>query len=106
MGKAGVLLGLTETRQLGRGHAFPRSLKKRLCDAVELGDGVTVQVITSFLQLRLDVREPALVAGFGISGFWVGGLLRESPQAARRRQPVTRHRVAGSREMVAMADTP
>jgi hypothetical protein len=56
----------------------------------------------------MDVREPALVAGFGISGFWVGRLLRESPQAARRRQPVTRHRVAGSREItgMAVADTP
>jgi hypothetical protein len=104
--KAGVLLGLTEARQVGRGHAFPRSLKKRLCDAVELGGGGTCEITTSFLQLRLDVREPALVAGFGISGCWVGGLLRESPQAARRRQPVTRHRVAGSREMVARADTP
>ena len=62
-----------------------------------------VEVITSFLQLRLDVREPALVAGFGISGCWVGGLLRKSPQAARRRQPVTRHRVAGSREITGMA---
>jgi hypothetical protein len=29
-------------------------------------------------------------------GFWVGGLLLESPQAARRRQPVIRNRVAGS----------
>ena len=33
---------------------------------------VDCQITTSFLQLRLDVREPALVAGFGISGFWVG----------------------------------
>ena len=36
---------------------------------------------------------------FGVLGFWGGRLLRESPQAARRRQPVTRHRVAGSREI-------
>ena len=41
---------------------------------------------------------PALPAGFGISGFWVGRLLCESPQSVRRRQPVTRHRVAGSGE--------
>ena len=46
-----------------------------------------VETRTSFLQLRLDVREPALVAGFGISGFWVGGLLRRilaTGNAARR----------------------
>jgi hypothetical protein len=66
---------------------------------VELGDGAVVETSTSFLQLRLDVREPAHVAGFGISGFWVGRLLRESPQAVRRRQPVTRHRVAESGEI-------
>jgi hypothetical protein len=65
------------------------------------------------LAVRDAGRDPGrdgTVAGFvfGISGFWVGGLLRESPQAARRRQPVTRHRVAGSREItgMAMADTP
>ena len=42
MGKAGVLLGLTEARQVGRGHALPHSQKKRLSDAGELGDGGTV----------------------------------------------------------------
>jgi hypothetical protein len=36
-----------------------------LCDAEELGDGGVVETSTSFLQLRLDVREPAPVAGFG-----------------------------------------
>ena len=41
---------------------------------------------TSFLQLRLDVREPALVAGFGISRV----LGSAAPQAARR----NRHRVS------------
>ena len=42
MGKAGVLLGLAEARQVGRGHALPHSQKKRLSDAGELGDGGTV----------------------------------------------------------------
>jgi len=44
-----------------------------------------------------DVRGPPCKAGlrrFRGSGF--GRLLRESPQAARRRQPVTRNRVAES----------
>ncbi len=78
-------MALAKAASVGHGHEHPRSLKKHLCDAVELGDGAVVETRTSFLQLRLDVREPALVAGFGISGFWVGGLLRESPQATRRR---------------------
>jgi len=55
-----------------------------------------------------DVHGPPSPVGFGISGVWAQRLLRESPQATRRRQPVTRHRVAGSREItgMAMADTP
>jgi hypothetical protein len=48
---------------------------------VELGDGAVVETSTSFLQLRLDVREPAHVAGFGILGFWV----RRGSYANRRR---------------------
>ena len=46
-----------------------------------------------------DVHGPPSPVGFGISGVWAQRLLRESPQATRRRQPVTRHRVAGSREL-------
>ena len=49
-----------------------------------------VEVITSFLQLRLDVREPALVAGFGISRvLGSAGSLRHT--ANRARWAITMH---------------
>ena len=40
--------------------------------------------VTSFLQLRLDVREPALVAGFGISRVLGSAVSGESRRYARR----------------------
>src|SRR5277367_1543214 len=40
MGIARVFLGCAKAAPVGRGHKHPRSLKKRLCDAVELGDAV------------------------------------------------------------------
>ena len=33
-----ALLGCAKAAPVGRGHEHPRSQKKRLCDAVELGD--------------------------------------------------------------------
>ena len=95
MGIARVFLGCAKAAPVGRGHEHPRAR-----NGPELGDG-------GFARHHQRV-SPALGRMFmahlhrwalAFLGFRVRRLLRESPQATRRRQPVTRHRVAGSREI-------
>ena len=87
MGIARVFLGCAKAAPVGRGHKHPRSLKKRLCDAVELGDARVCE--TSRSPALPDVRGPPSPVGFSISRVWV----RRAPRPARResapRQPAS-----------------
>ena len=69
-------LAVPRPRDVRRGHEFPRSVKKRLCDAVELGDGAIVRQ-HQFPQLRLDVRGPPLWRASAFLGSGFGGSFKQ-----------------------------